>query len=59
MALRRALDRGSPGGVEPLDWLHTTTPARWGTSDSEITDRWTEEFGSDLFEGYELVLGEH
>ena len=59
VALRRALDGGSPGGVEPLDWLHTTTPVRWGTSDGETAYRWTEEFGSDPFEGYELVLGEH
>ena len=28
-AMQTALAGGEPGGVEPLDWLHTTTPATW------------------------------
>jgi alpha-galactosidase len=59
VALRRALDGGEPGGVEPLDWLHTTSPARWRTTQGELTYRWQQDWGSDPFEGYELVLDEH
>lgn len=55
-ALRRALDGGDDGGVEPLDWLHTTTPTRWRTGDADLTYRWTQAWGSDPFEGYELAL---
>jgi alpha-galactosidase len=28
-AVRLALDGGTPGGVEPLDWLSTTAPRHW------------------------------
>ena len=59
VALRRALDGGDVAGVEPLDWLHTTSPVRWRTSNGEVTYHWTEDWGSDPFEGYELVLDEH
>jgi alpha-galactosidase len=59
IALRRALDGGEPGGVEPLDWLHTTSPARWRTTQGELSYRWLQDWGADPFEGYELVLGEH
>ena len=50
---------GEPGGVEPLDWLHTTSPARWRTTQGELSYRWLQDWGADPFEGYELVLGEH
>jgi alpha-galactosidase len=59
IALRRALDGGDPAGVEPLDWLHTTSPARWRTGEGELTYRWTEAWGSDPFEGFELALQDH
>ena len=55
-ALRLALDGGSPGGVEPLDWTSTATPRRWrvrGTGE-ELALGWGEELGADPFE-----LGEH
>jgi alpha-galactosidase len=55
-ALRRALDGGDPAGVEPLDWLHTTSPTRWRTGQGEVTYRWSQDWGSDPFEGFELVL---
>jgi alpha-galactosidase len=46
-ALRLALDGGVPGGVEPLDWLDTTSPQRW-RSGSEVVDyRWFDSSGAD------------
>lgn len=56
VALRRALDGGEPGGVAPVDWLHTTSPSRWRARDGELTYSWLPETGADPFEGYELVL---
>ena len=58
VALRRALDGGDPGGVEPLDWLDSTSPDRWRTAQGELTYRWQQDWGADPFEGYELVLDE-
>ncbi|TNM69513.1 hypothetical protein FHN55_03730 [Streptomyces sp. NP160] len=53
-ALRLALDGGAPGGVEPLDWLDTTTPQRWRSGwvdrGEELHLAWGEELGSDPFE---------
>jgi alpha-galactosidase len=53
-ALRLALDGGVPGGVEPLDWLDTTTPQRWrsgaGDAAEELRLSWGEELGADPFE---------
>ena len=46
-ALRIALDGGVPGGVEPLDWLHTTVPQRWRTGDEIRTYHWLGETGGD------------
>jgi alpha-galactosidase len=45
-ALRLALDGGAPGGLEPLDWLHTTCPARWRDGEGEHRYRWTETTGA-------------
>lgn len=39
-ALRIALGGGEPGGVEPLDWLTTTTPGRWRMGTSERAYDW-------------------
>ncbi|MGP3942034.1 hypothetical protein [Streptomyces sp. 6N106] len=45
-AVRLALDGGSPGGVEPLDWLGTTTPRRWRTGNAERTYTWSQPWGA-------------
>ncbi len=50
VALRRALDGGQPGGVEPLDWLQTTSPSRWRCGEQEIRYDWLEPWGGDPFE---------
>lgn len=49
-ALRLGLDGGVPGGVEPLDWLSTPTPARWRVGGAERRYQWLEDFGADPFE---------
>lgn len=49
-ALRLALDGGNPGGVEPLDWLHTTTPEQWRCGSDILTYDWLAEIGADPFE---------
>ena len=41
-ALRTALDGGEPGGIESLDWPHSTTPARWRTASGTRYHRWLE-----------------
>ena len=47
-ALRLALDGGVPGGVEPMDWLDTTSPQRWRSG--EVVDyRWFEASGADPY----------
>lgn len=48
-ALRRALDGGQPGGVEPLDWLRTTSPSRWRCGERELRDDWLKPWGADPF----------
>ncbi|MFI0765179.1 hypothetical protein ACH4TQ_09665 [Streptomyces sp. NPDC021218] len=45
-AVRLALDGGSPGGVEPLDWLGTTAPRRWRTDNAERTYTWSQPWGA-------------
>ena len=50
VALRRALDGGEPGGVEPLDWLQSTAPARWRCGDAERRYDWLPTGGADPFE---------
>ncbi|HEY0237974.1 MAG TPA: hypothetical protein VGC37_04965 [Friedmanniella sp.] len=49
-ALRLALDGGSAGGVEPLDWLGTTTPARWRDGDEILDLGWYDAAGADPFD---------
>lgn len=39
-ALRLALDGGSPGGIEPLDWLDTAHPRRWRDGDDILDYDW-------------------
>ncbi|HZC26459.1 MAG TPA: hypothetical protein VE287_05505 [Actinopolymorphaceae bacterium] len=45
-AVRLALDGGDPGGIEPLDWLHTTTPRRWRTGSGVHTYDWLQPYGA-------------
>ncbi len=45
-ALRIALDGGTPGGVEALDWLTTTSPRHWRTGDTETEYDWTDDAGA-------------
>jgi alpha-galactosidase len=49
-ALRLALDGGQPGGVEPVDWLHSTTPATWRSGGRTRTYDWFETTGADPFD---------
>lgn len=49
-ALRLALDGGDPGGIEPLDWLHTTTPTRWRSGRDEVRYDWFEASGCDPYD---------
>lgn len=53
-ALRLALDGGDPGGIEPLDWLTSTTPGRWRTAAGEQAYDWMDDAGADPYE-----WGEH
>ncbi|MEQ7004604.1 hypothetical protein ABN028_00260 [Actinopolymorpha sp. B17G11] len=47
-AVRLALDGGTPGGVEPLDWLRATDPRRWRTNEGLHVYDWTEPWGANL-----------
>ncbi len=49
-ALRIALDGGAPGGVEPLDWLDTTTPESWRSGGEVLHHDWLGDAGADPFE---------
>ncbi|WP_255422284.1 hypothetical protein [Tessaracoccus sp. MC1627] len=49
-ALRLALDGGAPGGVEPLDWLHTSTPSLWRSGSETVRYEWMADEGSDPFD---------
>ncbi|MFE9750979.1 hypothetical protein ACFYOT_39255 [Saccharothrix saharensis] len=40
-ALRLALDGGVPGGAEPLDGLHTTTPRLWRIGEETVKYDWS------------------
>jgi alpha-galactosidase len=40
-ALQIALDGGVPGGLEPLDWLETNYPSRYGADSETLTYTWT------------------
>jgi len=45
-AMQKALSGGSPGGCEPLDWLHTTAPRSWRFGEEKVTYRWEEPAGA-------------
>ena len=45
-AMQTALSGGTPGGCEPLDWLHTTTPRAWRFGKEQTTYRWEEPMGA-------------
>lgn len=49
-ALRLALDGGAPTGVEPLDWLHTTTPADWRCGEETLSYDWYGPEGADPYD---------
>ncbi len=49
-ALRLALDGGASEGVEPLDWLDTTTPRHWRCGEQELGYAWFEGAGADPFD---------
>ncbi len=46
-AMQTALSGGSPGGCEPLDWLHTTAPRVWRFGGEQVTYHWEEPAGAD------------
>jgi alpha-galactosidase len=45
-AMQTALSGGTPGGCEPLDWLHTTTPREWRFGKEKVTYHWEEAAGA-------------
>ncbi|GAB3919819.1 hypothetical protein GCM10027613_24750 [Microlunatus endophyticus] len=45
-AVRIALDGGEPDGIEPLDWLHSTSPRRWRIGSTERRYDWLEPYGA-------------
>ena len=45
-AMQLALSGGTPGGCEPLDWLHTTAPRRWRIGRETVTFQWEEAAGA-------------
>jgi alpha-galactosidase len=49
-ALRLALDGGEPEGVEPLDWLHNSTPAVWKCGSEVRVHDWYEAPGADPYD---------
>jgi len=47
-ALRTALDGGEPTGVQPLDWLHTTSPRKWRAGTGPRLYEWLGPYGADV-----------
>ncbi len=45
-AMQLALSGGTPGGCEPLDWLHTTAPREWRFGGDTRGYRWEEPEGA-------------
>jgi alpha-galactosidase len=45
-AIQTALSGGTPGGCEPLDWLHTTAPREWRVGNEKIICHWEEPAGA-------------
>jgi len=46
-AMQTALSGGTPGGCEPLDWLHNTAPREWRIGGKNHTYHWEESAGAD------------
>lgn len=54
-ALRIALDGGEPDGVEPQDWLQTSSPRRWRTGTTVREYQWLSDLGaSPYLDGLEI-----
>lgn len=49
-AMHIALAGGAEGQVEPLDWLHNTTPRNWRIGKNIIDYRWEEPSGAIPFQ---------
>jgi len=45
-AMQLALSGGAPGGSEPLDWLHTTSPRVWRFGGERVNYQWEEPAGA-------------
>ncbi|MDX3002002.1 hypothetical protein PWY87_10005 [Kribbella solani] len=45
--IRLALDGGTPGGIEPTDWLENTTPNAWRAGDEDVQYDWSRPWGAD------------
>ncbi len=45
-AIQTALSGGAPGGVQPLDWLHTTAPEEWVLGAKKNRYHWNQPFGT-------------
>jgi alpha-galactosidase len=45
-AMQTALSGGTPGGCEPLDWLHSTAPRVWRIGAETVNYRWEESSGA-------------
>jgi alpha-galactosidase len=45
-AMQIALSGGTPGGCEPLDWLHATTPREWRIGTEKVSYHWEEAAGA-------------
>ena len=45
-AMQTALSGGAPGGVQPLDWLHSTAPEKWVLGAKENRYQWNQPFGT-------------
>lgn len=48
-AMQIALSGGAPGGCEPLDWLHTTTPREWRIGTERVSYHWDDAAGANPF----------
>lgn len=49
-ALGIALDGGAPGGVEPLDWMRTSTPTEWRCGQEVRHYDWLPATGADPYD---------
>jgi alpha-galactosidase len=49
-ALRIALNGGQPGGVEPVDWLSTSTPTQWRCGGEIRAYDWLPPTGGDPYD---------